>query len=176
MQFYLNFGKGWDKGWGRDVCQLHKAFSISEASFEDVFRGVRTGDLCHDLCTAGEGISLAEIAAKTGAVPSKSYCHVVSITILDTVCAPDPTLVLTLPIIGAHLTHLVLTLPHTWCNLTPIGAHLIRTEEAKRLIKSGSFHVNNLLVESPLERLDPAKHILKGRFTVLRIGGFQIMY
>ena len=90
------------------------------------------------------------------------YSHVVSITILDSVCAPDPTLVLTLPIIGAHLT------PH--------GAHLIRTEEAKRLIKSGSFHVNNLLVESPLERLDPAKHILKGRFTVLRIGGFQIMY
>ena len=54
------------------MCQLHKAFSITEASFEDVFRGVPTGDLCHDLCTAGEGISLTEIAAKTGAVPSKS--------------------------------------------------------------------------------------------------------
>ena len=50
---------------------------------------------------------------------------------------------------------------------------ILPAEEAKRLIKSGSFHVNNLLVESPLERLDPAKHILKGRFTVLRIGMFQ---
>ena len=47
------------------------------------------------------------------------------------------------------------------------------TEEAQKMINWGSFRVNNILVQSPLEKLDPAKHILKGRFTVLRIGMLQ---
>ena len=65
-------------------------------------------------------------------------------------------MVLTLPNIGAHVTHIGAHFTPHGAHLTPIGAHLIHTEEAKRLIKSDSFHVNNLLVESPLERLQPS--------------------
>eukprot|EP00731_Ephydatia_muelleri_P027999 Em0019g872a len=88
--------------------------SLPESSFEDVFVGVPSGELSHNLCADGKGLSLAEVAVKSGAVPSK--------------------------------------------------------KEAQKMINWGSFRVNNVLVQSPLEKLDPAKHILKGRFTVLRVG------
>lgn len=116
-------------------------FTVSESSFEDVFVGVPSGELSHNLCADGKGLSLAEVAVKSGAVPSKSMR--------------------------------VFTLLGSMLNQRLSSVAYYFAEEAQKMINWGSFRVNNVLVQSPLEKLDPAKHILKGRFTVLRVGMLQ---